>query len=462
MPYRDFAFLHPPGILTLLSPITTLAHGPLGWNDAFVVGRWVGVALGTANIVLVALLAARWRGWLAGVVAAMLYATHGPAVATERHILLEPAVNAAALCAAMLWLPSSDRVSTRRAAGAGALIGLAAAIKLTGGLTIIGVLLADRFGSQRRQRAFAVGAAVGVFGLVVAPFVASAGLGDFVWLVIGVQAGRPGGDVIGGSFIGLRPRLGQLILFGVLNIATVPFVVRLVVLVAVIAAVVWAWTRGGRHGRFWAAVSVASGLTVLLAPDFYPQYAATVAPSLAIAVGTGAVASLDSLQRYGRAALRLAAVALAIVLVAGMAIVIRLQLIALPRGAPDVGSLIRARLEPGDCVSSDAPNLLIAADMLPHPDATGAPLVDPFGEMLAIAVDRTSAWRSTSAALLDESAQERLRTALAECPYVVLSFRPEDQDRFSATTARWFTEHYAVVLATGDRPTLWIRRDHVA
>jgi hypothetical protein len=86
-------------------------------------------------------------------------------------------------------------------------------------------------------------------------------------------------------------------------------------------------------------------------------------------------------------------------------------------------------------------------------------LVDPFGEMLAIALDRTSAWPSTSAALLDESAQERLRTALAECRYVALTSRPESHARFSGTTARWFTEHYAIVLDGRDRPTLWIRLD---
>jgi hypothetical protein len=100
--------------------------------------------------------------------------------------------------------------------------------------------------------------------------------------------------------------------------------------------------------------------------------------------------------------------------------------------------------------------------MLPHPDATGAPLIDPFGEMLAIALERTPAWPSTSAALLDESAQERLRTALAACQYIALTSSPENNARFSGTTARWFTEQYAIVLDGGDRLTLWIRLDQVA
>ena len=458
MPYRDFAFLHPPSILLLLQPLTALAHGPFGWDDALVVGRWVGVALGTANIVLIALLAQRWRGWVAGVVAATLYATNGPAIGIDRHILLEPAVAAAVLCSALLWLPSSDGVSTRRAVGAGALVGLAATIKLTGGLAIVGILLADRIRSRWRQRAAAVGAAVAVIALIVVPFVLVAGVGEVWRLVIETQMERPGGDVIGGSLMSLRERLRHLTLFGVLNVAAVPGVLRLVAVVAVVVALGWAWVRGGRHGRFWAAVSVVTCLAVLIAPDYYDQYGASVAPQIAIVLAAGVVASLEYLRRYRDVIVRAAAVALVAVLAAGIGVVLRSQIVTLRSGAPDMGALFRAQLGPGDCVSSDAPYLVIAADRLPQPDATGGPLVDPFGEMLAIALEHSSTWPSTSAALLGEPAQHRLRIALAACSHVVLTARPEDHVRFTADTARWFTERYALVLDGRDRPTLWVRR----
>jgi hypothetical protein len=458
MPYRDFAFLHPPGILLLLQPLTALAHGPFGWDDALVVGRWVGVTLGTANIVLIALLAQRWRGWVAGVIAATLYATNGPAIGIDRHILLEPAVAAAVLCAALLWLPRSDGVSTRRAVGAGALVGLAATIKLTGGLAIVGILLADRIRSRWRQRAAAIGAAVAVIALIVVPFVVIAGVGDVWRLVIETQMERPGGDVTGGSLMSLRERLRHLTLFGVLNVAAVPGVLRLVAVVAVVVAIGWAWVRGGRHGRFWAAVSLVTCLAVLVAPDYYDQYGASVAAQISIVLAAGAVASLEYLRRYRDVIARVATVALVALLAAGIGVVLRSQIVTLPSGAPDIGALFRAQLGPGDCVSSDAPYLVIAADRLPQPDATGAPLVDPFGEMLAIALDHRSTWPSTSAALLAQPAQQRLRTALAGCSHVVLTVRPEDHVRFTADTARWFTERYALLLDGRDRPTLWVRR----
>jgi hypothetical protein len=459
MPYRDFGFLHPPGILLLLWPLTTLAPEVLGWNDALVLGRWAGVALGTANLVLVAVLATRWRGWVSGVVAATLYATYAPAITIERHILLEPAVNAVVLCAAMLWLASSGRVSSGHAAAAGALVGLAATIKLTGGLAIAGILLADRLRSEWRQRVLAIGAAVAVFALIVVPFLVASGPGDFARLVVGAQVERPGGDVIGGSLVGVRSRLRHLIHFGLLNVASVPGVVRVMVLLALIAAVVWSWARGGRHGRFWAALFVAIGPTLLLAPDYYDQYPVSLAPTMAIIGGAGAVATLEHLHRHGAAVLRVAVVALAVLLVGGMAVVGRAQWSGLPRGAPDVGAQFRAQVDPEDCVSSDAPYLVLAAGMLPPSDATGAPLADPFGELLAIALERTSAWPSTSAALLDVSAQERLRAGLAACRYVALTSRPEHHIRFSASTSRWFVERYRLILDGGHRPTLWVQRD---
>jgi hypothetical protein len=199
-------------------------------------------------------------------------------------------------------------------------------------------------------------------------------------------------------------------------------------------------------------------LAVLIAPDYYDQYGASVAPQIAIVLAAGAVASIEYLRRYRDALMRAATVALVALLAVGIGVVLRTQIVTLPSGAPDIGALFRAELGSRDCVSSDGPYLVIAADRLPQPDATGDPLVDPFGEMLAIALEHGSTWPSTSAALLAEPAQRRLRTALAGCSYVALTQRPEEHVRFTADTARWFTQRYALVLNGRERPTLWVRR----
>ncbi len=54
LPYRDFAFLHPPGLLLLLWPLTALAPDVLDWGQVLVVARWLGVAVGVVNVLLLA------------------------------------------------------------------------------------------------------------------------------------------------------------------------------------------------------------------------------------------------------------------------------------------------------------------------------------------------------------------------------------------------------------------------
>ena len=60
LPYRDFFFVHPPGVLYVLLPL-----GGLSPHSALVAARFVMVAVGTACIVLVGLIAYRRWGLLA-------------------------------------------------------------------------------------------------------------------------------------------------------------------------------------------------------------------------------------------------------------------------------------------------------------------------------------------------------------------------------------------------------------
>jgi alpha-1,2-mannosyltransferase len=62
LPYRDFLFLHPPGIGLLLAPFASLAD-LIGEPQAMLVARLCWIALGGVNAVLCALVLARWDGW---------------------------------------------------------------------------------------------------------------------------------------------------------------------------------------------------------------------------------------------------------------------------------------------------------------------------------------------------------------------------------------------------------------
>jgi hypothetical protein len=103
LPYRDFVFVHPPALLLFLLPLTALAH--VDPATLLIWGRFLAVGLGALNTLLVGTVALRAFGPLAGVAAALLYATHPETVHEERGPFLEPVLNA--LCLAMAE-PSTD------------------------------------------------------------------------------------------------------------------------------------------------------------------------------------------------------------------------------------------------------------------------------------------------------------------------------------------------------------------
>src|SRR4051812_24202853 len=60
LPYRDFVFVHPPGLLVALAPVSAWAR-TVDPGTLFAIARWVGAAVGGANALLLGRLA--WRAW---------------------------------------------------------------------------------------------------------------------------------------------------------------------------------------------------------------------------------------------------------------------------------------------------------------------------------------------------------------------------------------------------------------
>src|SRR5262245_22812741 len=89
LPYRDFVFVHPPGLLYALG-ITSSVTSVIGVTPAFAAARVVACAFGAANVALAGKLAQRWGGPFAGFLAAAFYATYPEVVVVERGPYLEP------------------------------------------------------------------------------------------------------------------------------------------------------------------------------------------------------------------------------------------------------------------------------------------------------------------------------------------------------------------------------------
>jgi hypothetical protein len=129
IPYRDFVFLHPPGLVLLLTPFAALGRltsDPTG----LAVGRVAFMAVGALNAVLIAMLAKRWS-WIAAALSGLLYACWMPAIYGEQSTLLEPLATTAVLTALLLMVrPGVEELTRRAEILAGVALGIGVSIKI--------------------------------------------------------------------------------------------------------------------------------------------------------------------------------------------------------------------------------------------------------------------------------------------------------------------------------------------
>ena len=286
LPYRDFLFLQPPGIVIALIPFAALGaatHDSLG----FIVARLAWMLLGAVNAVLVARLLRR-TGTLAAVAGGVFYAVYYPAIHVERSIMLEGLTNAC-LIVALLVLPSEGRSDRPwRSVVAGALLGVSTGIKIWGLVialvVIIWAVVARRY---RDAGLIAVGTAAGATA-VCGPFFLAAPAA--MWrMVVRDQIMRPanGGDPL--------HRLPA--------IAAVPGTALQPAMVICLAFLfLTALSLRISSLRVAPALVIALGAMLMVTPSYFSHYAAVLAVPLAIVVGAACHVFADLLARAARRA----------------------------------------------------------------------------------------------------------------------------------------------------------------
>lgn len=396
LPYRDFLFLQPPGILVVLAPFAALAPW-LGDANAFVVARLGFLLLGAVNATLVAL-ALRRFGALAALAGGAFYALSLASAHTERSTLLEPVGSFGTLVAlAVLLRPGSDGPAS---AGCGAhprreqvlllVAGLALGLGVTTKIFFAVAALIIVLAARRRAVPLLVGCVV--IGLAVGSLALATP--DAAWRQIVLdQLGRPR----------LTPSPVNR-LTSILQVARVPDVAPVVVLLVALAATAGCCLLAVRvrGGRLPVALLLASFPVLLSAPSYFRHYAALTAAPLALVVGIGVA---EAVRRLAPAARRpvgpvLALVAVTVVSLSGWwhAGVGSFVSPPLPRAL-----LQSVRAVPG-CVTSDDPSVLVFAGTLSRtldqgcpfwPDTTGwlydaaaPPAADP-----GLAPMRNPAWQ---------------------------------------------------------------------
>jgi len=382
LPYHDFAFVQPPGILLLMAPVAVL--GKIGaTTHAMAAARLLTAAASTACVPLAGSLV-RYRGVLVTLVTCGLLAIYPDDVATAHTLILEPWLNLFCLLGVCIAFHRGRLASSRhRLLWAGVAIGFAGAVKYWAALPAVLLLAVCLLtgngwpGRVRRAGAYTLGVVAG-FAVPVLPFFAFAPAA-LVRSTLFDQATRAG------TYVPVSLRLAHLTgLIDVLNarghftltagvhslftgsgaaatpnasVGWLPYAVAL--LGAAVLAIGYLWEPGRPSPLEWyvLATAVATVAAVLGYSAFFYHYPAFAAPWLALSAGCAAGALASGFARQPRVRQAIIGCCGVAVLAVAAFQVSELSGLRATSVYPD-----RALIPAGSCVVSDEISLTIAAN----------------------------------------------------------------------------------------------------
>ena len=469
LPYKDYAFVQPPGIVVVALPgavLGTLTSQATGLAAA----RILSVLASTACVPLAGRLV-RHRGALACIVTAGLLAVYPADVLSGRTLLLEPWMNLACLLAANAAFREGRLASTRWLAWAGVAFGCGVAIKFWAAIpaaVLLAVCLIARPPAQtsRARRAGAlIGGAVGGFVVLAGPF-ALADPAGFIRETLFDQVSRVGSytpislrlahltgliDVLGRDGKVAAPGTTTHSLFAMGAEASThtvavgwPAFAAAAVGIILIAS---GYSRGLRERTplewFALVTAVLATAAIMGYSAFFYHYPDFPAPWLAITVGA-AVQSLACLIKgsapRARLARRVLAAAVAVVILAIAGIEAReLAPAHVPASPANVSALVPA----GSCLVADQISFAIAADRFAAPSSDCPDLVDSLAATLAL-----------SGGVSPQGGAGRAPTVVAgweaifgKAQYVWLSGGAPARIPWTPALQSWFSAHFKLLAA---------------
>ena len=482
LPYRDFIFVQPPGIILLMAPaaligkLTSTASG-------MAIGRVLTMLASAGGVVLVGMLV-RHRGVLAALIGCGVLAVFPDSIAAAHTVLVEPWLVLFCLIGAVAVF-DRDRLtaSGRRLAWGGVAFGFAGAIE---GWALIPVLVVAALCLPwvRRAVIFVAGVAAG-FLVPVLPFLALAPARFYQSLIV-AQIGQRSPELRVPVWIRLKEMTGlshvQLpgqadLLVTQLHLrqhSTVVFTAVILVLltVGVMAALIVVTRRPPTALEGFALASTALIVAIFLWPSqFHYHFAAFLAPFLGLAIALP-LSRLVALGREsgeesgpGRAGRRARVRPLAWVLT-GLATAVlvvftifqvraegELKAIIAPTGPGSIAAFARA-IPPGSCVATDEVSLLILADRF----VTGVPgcsaMVDGTGTDLALSNGGTPG----TGAGRDPDVAAAWRQAFTHARYAWFSALSSRRIAWSPALRAYFAAHFAPIMRDDRGDVLYQRQ----
>jgi hypothetical protein len=452
LPYRDYAFVQPPGITVLLAPAAAATYA-VGTAWGLVAARFLTALAGAAAVVLAGRLVLH-RGAGAVLVTCGIVAVYPPGAQAAHTVLLEPWLVLFCLAGAVAVFDGDQLAGPRRLAFGGAAFGFAAAVKIWA-LAPVAVILLLCLPRRRRTAAFTLGVAAG-FLVPVLPFLIAAPQ-RFYNSVVTAQVARIGTPVP------VWHRLQDL-----LGIVVQPDPPHRSVLVAAIAVLVFA------AGTQLAVSAVARELpaaldwfatasAVLIAAMFlWPRYfaahyAAFFGPFLALALALalarlgsalhGWLGSSRAVAALGWCAAGAAAAGLVAV---GVFAVAPLHSSAAPRTLPAAAARV---IPPGACVLTDQASYLLLANRFVSAVPGCPQMVDSLGTDLALSGGR----RPATGAARSPAVGAAWRAAFQRAGYVLLSAKNAIRVPWSPGLTAYFHRHFGLVLRRQEF-AIYIRR----
>jgi alpha-1,2-mannosyltransferase len=396
LPYRNFVFPEPPGILVLLAPLAALGS-LFGQADALAAARVLTALVDVANVALVGRVL-QGRGTRARFVGMSLLAIYPASLAAAHTVLLEPYLDFFCLLSAAQLFPPGGASRRGRLLG-GLFLGVAGAVKVFAFLPLLAVFYV--FLRRRQPLREVIAGTVAGFGLLALPFVVVAPLGFLHDAVID-QLLRHGGQRTAWWY--RAADLGGVIFRHTSHSLLLPSLLPVALLLLVIDR--------RRHSPFDPLESFCGASLILIAAgfawttSFFYHYGSFFGPFLAVMFGSCA-ASLRLPRR--------ASIGLGIIAVVAAFTIVTAEVSSLGSFAgPADSRAVDAAVPPGTCVVGDSPALLLAADRFStfrHCPTT----VDPFASVLAMDADHSTS--TTRVGRWWESVLSRSDYAVLDTPW---------------------------------------------
>jgi hypothetical protein len=458
LPYRDFAFVQPPGITVLMSPVGLLTY-LTGTASGLGFARILTVLAGGAGVALAGLLV-RHRGTLAVLLTGGIVAIYEPAASASHTVLLEPWLVLFCLIGAVTVF-DGDRVtaSTRRLVWGGVVFGFAGAIKAWAIVPVL-VIAALCVRDLRRAAMFVAGVAAG-FLVTTLPF-AAASPRLFYNDVVMAQLSRIGDRVP--VWHRLQSMLGIPGAEDWTNGTTLTACIALLAFVILAQAAAWLVTRKPPPLLDWfATLSAALIMVTFLWPTFFAgHYSAFLCPFLALSLalpvsrlvagvqpeararrraGPDAGAAPQSPASPGRRLLARSGLILigAAVIAGAVAQAPTAPLSTTRKTSP---AAVARVVPPGACVATDQASFLLLANRFTSTVPGCSQMVDGLGTDLALSGGRSP----SSGASKVPAVEAAWHHAFSEASYVVLTPKNALRIPWTPKLADYFLGHFIRVL----------------